>query len=262
MKLLLRALQLLYMIYATILFAASMIPVLIVALIAAPFGARRGGNIIYKASRIWAISWNALIGIRHRTGGDLPEGGDGAYVYIANHISWLDAVAVLASFRRPIRPLGKVEMGKIPLFGFIYCRAVVTVDRSNPAARRRSVQRLKSLLRKGVSVLVFPEGTFNETGEPLAPFFDGAFRIAVETGTPIKPVLLLDTYARMPYDKPLALNPGKSRTVFLEPIPVEGLTLEDVPALREKLRGLMAQKLTEAGAEWIGKPSKKFLSAG
>ncbi len=261
MKALFRVLQLPYMLYAVILFVAGLLFVLPLALVAAPFGARRGGNVIYMACRAWARSWFALIGIRYSMAGQLPTEDNGAYVYIANHISWLDAAMVPLIFRRPIRPLGKAEMGKVPLFGFIYRRAVITVDRSNPAARRRSVQRLKSLLRKGVSVLVFPEGTFNETGEALAPFFDGAFRIAVETGTPIKPVLLLDTYARMPYDKPLSLNPGRSRVVFLDAVPVAGLSMEDVPALREAIRRIVANELTAASADWIGHPSGKFLTA-
>ncbi len=261
MNILLRTLRLLYMLYAAILFVAGLAIVLPLALLAAPFGARLGGNVIFMASRAWARAWLALIGIRHQTSGDIPERQDGAYVYVANHISWLDAVLVPVIFRKPIRPLGKAEMGKVPLFGFIYRRAVVTVDRSNPAARRRSVQRLKSLLRKGVSVLVFPEGTFNETGGPLAPFFDGAFRIAIETGTPLKPVLLLDTYSRMPYQKALPLNPGRSRAIFLETVSVEGLTMDDVAALRERTRALMAKSLIDLGAGWVAGPSGKIPAA-
>lgn len=247
-----RALQLLYVLYAMAMFAAGLLMVLPIALIAAPLGARLGGNVIYKASRVWAIAWLKFVGIRHRTTGELPDEDGKSYVFVANHISWLDAALVPAIFRRPLRPLGKAEAGKIPLFGFIYRRAVITVDRSSPEARQRSVDRLKSLLRKKVSVLVFPEGTFNETGELLAPFFDGAFRIAIETGTPVKPLLLLDTFARMPFHKSLSLNPGRSRAVFLETIPVNDLTIDDVPALREKVRNAMAGKLAEWGADWLG----------
>jgi 1-acyl-sn-glycerol-3-phosphate acyltransferase len=109
-------------------------------------------------------------------------------------------------------------------------------------------------LRKGISVLVFPEGTFNETGLPLAPFFDGAFRIAIETATPLKPVLILDTYDRMPYHTPFSLNPGQSRAVFLDEIPVKGLTPEDIPALKEQAYQLMADKLRAYKASWIKDP--------
>lgn len=259
MRPLLRTLQLLYFLYAVAVFLLGLIPAFVFALIVAPLGAVRGGNILYKGLTLWADLWLLLIGIRHRNISIAEDEYDPnqEYIYIANHISWLDAALVPKIFRRPIRPLGKAEMGRIPIFGFLYNRAVVTVDRSSPEARKASVFRLKAVLRKGISILVFPEGTFNETGEPLAPFYDGAFRIAIETGTPIRPVLLLDTYARMPYHRSLSLNPGRSRAIFMTAVSVEGLRAEDAPALREKLRALMAEKLLEYQADWIGlEPSK------
>lgn len=153
----------------------------------------------------------------------------------------------------PIRALGKAEIGKVPVFGFIYKRAIVTVDRSSVANRTRSVHILKSVLRNGISVLVFPEGTFNETGQPLQDFYDGAFRMAIETGTPIRPVLMLDSWSRMPPGRWLSLNPGRSRAVFLESVPVDGLKKEDVPALKAKVHALMWEQLVKYNAEWIRK---------
>jgi 1-acyl-sn-glycerol-3-phosphate acyltransferase len=249
-----RLLQSLYFLYAGLVFIAMMIPVLVFALLVSPAGALRGGNLIQRACRLWADLWFPLAGIFHKNIFEGAAEEAGTYIYVVNHISWLDAALVMKAFRKPLRPLGRAETGKVPVFGFIYSRVVVSVDRSSPAARQKSVRRLKSALRKGISVLVFPEGTFNETGEPLAPFFDGAFRIAIETATPLKPVLFLDTYDRMPYHKTLSLNPGRSRAVFLEEIPVAGMTAADIPALREKTRGLMADKLRAYGASWIEEP--------
>jgi len=228
-----------------------MIPAALITLIVSPLGPIRGGNLIYKACGIWADIWFPIVGIiPSKTGYKVPAKG-AEYVYVANHISWLDAAIVVKTFRHPMRPLGKAEVGKIPIFGFIYRKAVVMVDRSNPEARHKSVQRLKSVLRKGVSILVFPEGTFNETHLPLAPFYDGAFRIAIETGTPIKPVLLLDTYDRMPYESNFSLNPGRCRVVFMDEIPVIGLKNEDVAVLRDKTHQLMAEALIQVQASWI-----------
>ena len=246
-----KILQRIYFVYACLLFLILMIPAALITLIVAPLGPIRGGNLIYKACGIWADIWFPLVGIfTSKTGYKVPEKG-AEFVYVANHISWLDAAVVVQTFRHPMRPLGKAEVGKIPIFGFIYRKAVVMVDRSNPEARHKSVLRLKSVLRKGVSILVFPEGTFNETHLPLAPFYDGAFRIAIETGTPIKPVLLLDTYERMPYESNFSLNPGRSRVVFLDEIPVLGLKNEDIPALRDKTHRLMSEALINAQASWI-----------
>jgi 1-acyl-sn-glycerol-3-phosphate acyltransferase len=256
MKIFSRIFQLLYFLYAALLFLALMIPVAIFALLASPAGALRGGNMIQKACRLWADIWFPLVGIFHRNTFEQPAMAGGPHIYIVNHISWLDAALVMKAFRKPMRPLGKAEIGKVPVFGFIYLKAIVSVDRSSPEARQRSVQRLKSVLRKGISVLVFPEGTFNETGKPLAPFYDGAFRIAIETSTPLKPVLFLDTYDRMPYHRASSLNPGRSRAIFLEEIPVSGLTPDDVPALREQAYKLMEEKLRTFGASWIAGEQK------
>lgn len=249
MKLFSSPARLLYNLYTSLLFLAGLIIVFSLALPAAALGALRGGNIIYRICMVWADAWFALVGIRHRNLGSLPRAGE-TYVFVANHCSWLDAALVPKVFRTPLRPLAKADTAKVPLFGFIYRRAAVTVDRSSPEARRRSVNRLKAVLRKGVSILVFPEGTFNEGHELLGPFYDGAFRIAIETGTALKPVLLLDAQARMPYGKNFPLNPGRSRAVFLEAIPVEGLSTGDVPVLHEKTR----ERMMAALREWDGKP--------
>ncbi|MGR9861211.1 1-acyl-sn-glycerol-3-phosphate acyltransferase, partial [Escherichia coli] len=76
-------------------------------------------------------------------------------------------------------------MVKIPIFGWIYRAAVILVDRSNTQARAKSVRALKAAIKKNISIIIIPEGTFNETKKPLKSFFDGAFRIAVESQTPI-----------------------------------------------------------------------------
>ena len=110
---------------------------------------------------------------------------------------------------------------------------------------------MKSIINKGISVLVFPEGTFNETNKPLKHFYDGAFRVAIETGTPVKPVLLLDTYDRLHYRSIFSLTPGKSRAIFLEEIPTLDLTLNDVKYLKERIYALMEKKLLEYNATWI-----------
>lgn len=136
-------------------------------------------------------------------------------------------------------------MSKLPVFGFIYRNAIVTVDRSSPANRAKSVRVLTSLIHKGISVLVFPEGTFNMTHQPLKDFYDGAFRVAIETQTPVKPVLFLDAYRRMPYESVFHMSPGRSRILYLAEIPVEGLTLADVPVLKEKVYRIMEEKLVE-----------------
>lgn len=253
MRILLKPFHLLYVIYAFALFAALMILVFIWSLIASLAGKIKGGNLVYYGCMVWADLWFPLIFIWHRNIYIEKPKPHESYIFVANHISYLDSAVLPKTFRRPVRPLGKVEMAKIPIFGTIYKNAIVTVDRSSAANRARSVQILKSILQKEVSVLVFPEGTFNTTGKPLKDFYDGAFRIAIETGTPIKPVLFLHTYDRMHYDSIFSLNPGRSRSVFLPEVAVDGFTLDDVPMLRDKVYRIMEEELIKRGAKWIVK---------
>jgi 1-acyl-sn-glycerol-3-phosphate acyltransferase len=247
-----------YNLYAVILFVLLMLPVFLFAVPVSFLGNIRGGNLIYKACQLWGDVWFALIFIRQKNIYEQPLKKDQSYIFVANHISYLDSAILVKAFRQPLRALGKVEMAKIPVFGFIYSKTIVTVDRSSPGHRAKTVLILKSILRRGISVLVFPEGTFNTTHHPLKDFYDGAFRIAIETGTPVKPVLFLDAYTRMPYETLFSLNPGINRSVFLEEISTEGLNSKDVAHLRNKVFELMESKLIAYKASWID-PNKQTV---
>lgn len=246
----LRPLQWLYSIYAFIVFVALMLVIFPFVIIASFFGRIRGGNMIYRLCMLWADIWFPLIFVYVKRIYESPHSKSQQFIFVSNHISYFDSPVIVKAFRQPIRPLGKVEMAKIPVFGFIYKNAIVTVDRSSPENRAASIRILKSIISKGISVLVFPEGTFNKTGKPVKEFYDGAFRLAIETQTPVKPVLFLDTYDRMNYRSILAASPGRCRIVYLEEIPVDGLTADDIPALKEKVHTIMEQKLLEYNASW------------
>ncbi|HVF97124.1 MAG TPA: lysophospholipid acyltransferase family protein [Flavisolibacter sp.] len=251
MRILLKPLHYLYVIYAFLLFVILMIPVFLWALLVSRFGKIKGGNLLYRACTLWADIWFALIFIQHRNVYIEKPKAHQSYIFVANHISYLDSAVLPKAFRRPVRPLGKVEITKVPVFGTIYKTVIVTVDRSSAANRAKSVQIMKGVLQNEISVLVFPEGTFNMTGQPLKEFYDGAFRIAIETGTPIMPVLFLNTYDRMHYASIFSLNPGKSRSVFLPAISVEDLTAGDVATLKQQVYHVMEQGLRKYNVNWI-----------
>jgi 1-acyl-sn-glycerol-3-phosphate acyltransferase len=243
--------RLLYCLYAVVIFIVLMLLVVPFVLVGSFFGKIRGGNFIYRMCSFWGDAWFLLIGIRHRNLYETPHDRSKQYIFVANHISYLDAPVIVKTLRQPVRVLGKIEMAKVPVFGFIYRNAIVTVDRSNAEKRAKSVRIMKSVIKKGISIFIFPEGTFNETHRPVKEFFDGAFRIAIETQTPIKPVLFLDAYSRMHYKSLLSLSPGRSRSVFLEEIPVAGFTSHDLPKLKQQVYEAMEKKLVEYKAAWI-----------
>jgi 1-acyl-sn-glycerol-3-phosphate acyltransferase len=250
MKFLLRPLQWLYSLYAFILFVVLMFLVFPLALLASFFGRIRGGNMIMRLCMLWADIWFPLVFIYNKKIFEAPHDKARPYIFVSNHISYLDAAIIVKAFRQPIRPLGKIEMSGVPVFGFIYRNAIVTVDRGDAAHRNNSVRILKSILGKGISILVFPEGTFNMTTAPLKEFYDGAFRIALETRTPIKPVLFLDAYRRLGYHSIFSLSPGINRILYLDEIPVLAYTITDVARLNEKVFDLMKQKLIDYNGAW------------
>ena len=251
MKLLVKPFQIIYFIYASVCFVALMLIIFPFVIAVSFFGRIRGGNAIFRLCMLWGDCWFFLIGIWHRNIYESGEKQERQFIYVANHISYLDSAIIVEAIRQPFRPLGKVEMSHIPVFGFIYRVCVVMVNRSNADHRAKSIRQLKSVLKKGISILVFPEGTFNETNRPLADFYDGAFRVSIETQTPIQPVLFLDTFDRMHYSNIFTLTPGRSRAVFLEPVLVTGLNQRDVRELKEKVFNSMEQKLLEYKASWI-----------
>ncbi len=247
-----RTLRGLFSIYGFLVFLALLLVVFPFVVLASLFGKVKGGNMIYDICEVWADIGMAFWGIRHRNIYEAPHHPGHPLVFVFNHNSYMDIPVIMKTFRRQhYRVLGKAEMGRIPVFGFIYRNAVVMVNRNNAAARAKSVSRLMATLRKNISIVIAPEGTFNTTGEPLKEFYDGAFRIAIETGTPVKPVLFLDAADRLHHSSIFSLSPGRSRSVFLEEIPVDGLTMNDVPLLKEKVYRIMEEGLIRYNVSWL-----------
>lgn len=232
-----------YSIYALLVFIVLMFIALPFVIIGSFFGKVKGGNFIYKVCRIWSFVWYFFVGIRHKNIYESKPDFTSHYVYVANHASYLDIPPAVMAIKQPLRVLGKYETSKIPIFGYIYRTAAITVERSNASNRSKSVRILKKYLDKNISIFIFPEGTFNMTDKPLKDFYDGAFRIAIETSTNIRPLLFIDTLERLHYESFINLTPGKSRVVFLEEVSVQGLTPKDIPALKQKVYQLMDEGL-------------------
>lgn len=251
MKFVLKPFQLIYAIYAMLLFVMILLIVTPFVIIASFFGKINGGNAVMKIAHGWADVWLFLIGIYHVRVVEQEIRKDQSYVFVSNHNSYMDIPQMLKAIRQPLRILGKAEMGKVPVFGIIYNAAVVPVLRGSAEARAKSVMILKSVLNKNISIYIAPEGTFNMTDQPLINFYDGAFRLAIETQTPIKPILFLDAVDRMHWKSIFAMSPGKLRTVYLEEVSTEGYTPYDVDKLKQQVYELMEMKLVAYKASWL-----------
>jgi 1-acyl-sn-glycerol-3-phosphate acyltransferase len=210
------------------------------------FGKVNGGNMMYTICRIWSDVSLFFWGIYHKNI-DVPE-YEHPVIYVFNHISYVDVPILMKTIRQKnIRILGKAELGKVPIFGFIYRNATVTVDRSNDAARAASILTLKKVLTKNINIVIAPEGTFNMTGEPLKEFYNGAFKIAADMQIPIQPIVLLDAYDRLSYKSVFSLTPGKSRAIFLPLISPSG----NADYLKQLTWSSMERCIIENKASWL-----------
>lgn len=252
MKIVSKALKFLFSLYGFLIFLTVMfllLPFFIYAFLQKPI---KGGNLVVKLAHVWADIFFFMIGIRTLVMYEVPHDKNKEFIFVSNHISYLDIpMMVKVIFGQNFRVLGKAEMAKIPIFGAIYKRGAVIVDRESPEARKESVEKLTKFINKKISVFICPEGTFNMTHEPLKFFYDGAFRIASDTQTPIKPILFLDTYDRLNYKSIFSLTPGRCRAVYLSEVSTDGLTQEDVQALKEKVFKNMEEALVRYQASWI-----------
>ncbi len=238
-----KIIQYIYSIYAFAVFLTLMFLLFPFVVIASLFGRITGGNMVYHICRFWADAALFLWGIKPKLIFEEPLDPNQPSVFVFNHISYMDIPAILVSLRKQhFRVLGKAEMSRIPIFGFFYRVAAVMVDRSDPEKRAKSVETLISIIHKNISVVIAPEGTFNMANHPLKSFYNGAFRIAIETKTPIRPMLFLDTYERLNYKSVFSLTPGKCRTVFLPEIPVQQYSMDDI----EKLKAIVYEKMESA----------------
>jgi 1-acyl-sn-glycerol-3-phosphate acyltransferase len=202
-------------------------------------------KIIWIVVHYWAKCWLTLIGMPMTIKGSFPK--DQKFVIVANHISYLDTINIYAAIPEYFRTLAKKEMVRIPLFGFVYKQLAILVDRSSNESRAKSMRLMWRQLRTECHISIFPEGGFNETSEPMTDFYDGAFRLAINAQVPLLPLLFPDTVHRWHFSGWWKLWPGRNRAVFLEPVLVDGLSLKDLPELREKVRLLMAEKLVALG---------------
>lgn len=229
---------LLHFLWAALVFLAGMFAVLpFILCCTLVFRGNRSQDAAFVFIRLWARMFSSLAfffcRVEARTAAYRAEQ---PYVFISNHTSFLDAVMLVLALPQSFKPLGKVEMARVPVFGMIYRKVVVLIDRTSRESRERCVDELKSELAGGQSILIFPEGTMNRTAAPLTEFYDGAFRIAIETQTPLAPVVLINAGKLLPRNDPhTGIRPGVVRAVLGTPVDVTGLTVRDLPVLKNQV---------------------------
>ena len=181
---------------------------------------------------------------RFSVDGDAPADiATRGYVVISNHESTADPF-LLTHLPFDMRFIAKEELFRLPLIGWLMrLSGDIPLRRGDGASVRAMLEACRTTLRHGLSVFIFPEGTRSPDGS-LLPFKDGAFSLAIETGAPLLPLALAGTRSCRPKGS-LWFGQARARVRVLQPIPTEGLTLADLPALKERARRMMEAALTD-----------------
>lgn len=232
-------------VYAVILFLLLMVVSMVVLLLnmAVTPGSKALRRNIQFLHHVFTPTFLTLIGIRVQVRGSEKLDPKLSYVLVGNHSSALDFISNAQAFPGIFRFLAKQELHKVPVFGFVVKTMCLSVDRSSAMSRARSVVNLKKQLADGWSIFIYPEGGRNRTGEPLAPFYDGAFRIAIQTKAPLAIQTIVNMKDISATARAVDLRPGTVRIVWDGPIETAHLTAEDIPALKEQVRQIMLHNL-------------------
>ena len=125
---------------------------------------------------------------------------------------------------------------KVPIFAWFYKRGGIMVNRKDEKSRVRSYEAMKQTLQKGIHMCLYPEGTRNRTDKPLKEFYDGAFKLAVDTKKEIIPCVIIGTNKAMPIHKAFYFLPTKLKMIFLPPVSSENI---DAKSLNKKVYDMM-----------------------
>jgi len=172
------------------------------------------------------------------TSGDLPTNMRLPYVVVSNHESFVD-ILLISHLPTEMKWMSKAEIMKIPLLGWMM-RLVrdIRLDRSNTGSRSGALVEARQRLDSKVSVMIFPEGTRSKSGE-LGDFHAGAFKLAIDAQVPVLPLAVYGTRdALRKHD--WRLGYAKAEVRVLDPVPTEGMTVEDLDTLRSKVRAMIA----------------------
>ncbi len=204
-------------------------------------------------NRLWGKLFFPLAGIRFKVEYRFKPEPRGTYVLCANHFSYLDIATMGVVVDNYYAFVGKHGVKKVPLFGYMFAKLHIQVDRDKGHSRAYSLNKSLRTLAAGRSVMIFPEGGIVTKKLPHLhlPLQKGAFIMAIQQQVPIVPISLLTNHQLLPDVAPLRLRPGVVHAVVHEPIATVGLTQEDVPALMERWREVVQGELLSEKVEMI-----------
>jgi 1-acyl-sn-glycerol-3-phosphate acyltransferase len=196
-----------------------------------------------RFSRVWMDIFLGLVGCPLKIQGREYFKDGKTYIVVCNHNALIDVPVSSPGIPGGNKTIAKAEMAKIPLFGLIYKTGSILVDRKNEKSRRESFIKMGEVLEMGLHMCIYPEGTRNTSTEPIKPFHDGAFRLAVSSGHSIIPMIIFNSRKANPPDKGFFLMPVKLYMHFLPEVEIR--PGEQVGALKAKVFELMKNYIVQ-----------------
>ncbi|HEX6302530.1 MAG TPA: lysophospholipid acyltransferase family protein [Acidimicrobiia bacterium] len=202
-------------------------------------------RVIHWWSRMWLLASATRITVEGQENID----PDQSYVVVANHLSTLDIMVCFLAVPLPIRYLAKKELFRIPLMAqAMRAVGIIEVDRAARSSIHASVNRqARDLIAHNRSLIIYPEGTRPRDGV-MKPFKKGAFTMAVSGQLPVLPVSIHGTYEAAAPGKPW-FRGGPVTAIIDPPIPTEGMTPVDAESLRDRVRELIAKRVSDLGGQ-------------
>jgi 1-acyl-sn-glycerol-3-phosphate acyltransferase len=181
-------------------------------------------NYFIALAKIWIRTWLFLVACPLKVRGLQNFKKGQRYIVTFNHNSFLDIPLSSPFVPGGNKTIAKDSFKKIPIFGIYYSIGGILINRKNDASRRKGYELMRETLEQGIHMCIYPEGTRNKTNNPLSPFYDGAFKLAQNTQTPILPCLIFNTKAALPANRAFYFLPKKLEMHFLQPIPPHNQT--------------------------------------
>lgn len=195
-----------------------------------------GTEIFRKISAIWMRIFLFMIGSPISVKGTKNFAEGETYIVVCNHNSMMDIPTSTPFIPWANKTIAKISMSRIPFFGVIYKRGSILIDRENEESRKKSYAEMKKVLAAGMHMCIYPEGTRNKTDKPLKPFYDGAFKLSIETGKSIIPGIIFNTKKVLPIHKSFYVMPHPLAIHFLPPISPNGKSVQE---LKEEVYKIM-----------------------
>lgn len=190
----------------------------------------RGQDYFIKVSRVWMWTWLRLIGCPVKVTGLHYFTPAETYVIVYNHNALLDVPLSAPFVPGGNKTIAKASFAKVPIFGWFYKRGSILVNRNDDKSRVKSFEEMKKSLRAGMHMCIYPEGTRNRTDQPMKKFYDGAFKLSIDTQKKTIPCVISGTKKAMPIHKTFFLWPTPLQMDFLQPVSPEGIDAKQLKA--------------------------------